>query len=180
MPSKKILNIKKVIVGGLAQEFKSAQSMILADYRGLTVAQDTELRAAMRKAGITYKVVKNTLAVLAVEEVGLAGLAGMLKGPTAIAYSTVDVVAPAKLVKEYATKFPALEIKGGSMAGLVLDIDGVQRLAAVPPKEVLYGRVVSGLITPIASLVMILGALCKKAEESDKQTVAELMNVFAG
>lgn len=180
MPSKKILNIKKVIVGGLAQEFKSAQSMILADYRGLTVAQDTELRAAMRKAGITYKVVKNTLAVLAAEEAGLAGLADMLKGPTAIAYSTDDVVAPAKLVKEYATKFPALEIKGGSMAGLVLDIDGVQRLAAVPPKEVLYGRVVSGLITPIASLVMILGALCKKAEESDKQTVAELMNVSAG
>lgn len=180
MPSKKILNIKKVIVGGLAQEFKSAQSMILADYRGLTVAQDTELRAAMRKAGITYKVVKNTLAVLAAEEAGLAGLAGMLKGPTAIAYSTDDVVAPAKLVKEYATKFPALEIKGGSMAGLVLDIDGVQRLAAVPPKEVLYGRVVSGLITPIASLVMILGALCKKAEESDKQAVAELMNVSAG
>ena len=180
MPSKKILNVKKAIVDSLAKEFKGALTMVLADYRGLTVAQDTELRAAMRKAGVTYKVVKNTLAVLAAEEAGLAGFEGMLKGPTAIAYSTVDVVAPAKLVKEYATKFPALEIKGGSMTGEVLDIAGVQRLAAVPPREVLYGRVVSGLITPIASLVMIFGALCKKAGETDRQTVAELVNAPAG
>jgi large subunit ribosomal protein L10 len=104
----------------------------------------------------------------------------MLIGPTAIAYSTSDVVAPAKLAKEYATKFAAFEIKGGSMTGQVLDLDGVQRLAAVPPKKVLYGQVVSGLITPIASLVMILGAICKKAEGTDISGVGALANVSAG
>ncbi len=179
MPSNKILNEKKAIVSGLTDEFKSAQTMVLADYRGLTVAQDTELRAAMRKAGITYKVVKNTLASLACEGAGIQGMDSMLKGPTAIAYSKDDVVAPAKLVKEYATKFPALEIKGGCMTGQVLDLDGIQRLAAIPPKKVLYGQVVSGLITPIASFVMILGAISKKADESGAANVADLVGVAA-
>ena len=179
MPSNKILDVKKAIVSGLAEEFKNAQTIVLADYRGLTVAQDTELRAAMRKAGVTYKVVKNTLASLAAEQAGIKGMDPMLKGPTVIAYSTDDFVAPAKLVKDYATKFPALEIKGGSMSGQVLDVEGVKALAAVPPKQVLYGQVVSGLITPIASFVMILGAIAKKAEESGAKDVANLVSVSA-
>ncbi|MBP7402984.1 MAG: 50S ribosomal protein L10 [Clostridia bacterium] len=180
MPSNKILNEKKAIVGGLADEFKNAQTMVVADYRGLTVAQDTEMRAAMRKAGITYKVVKNTLATIAAEQAGLGGMTGMLKGPTAIAYSAVDMVAPAKLVKEFATKYPALEIKGGSMSGEILDVEGIQRLAAVPPKEILYGQVVSGLISPIAGLVMLLGAVSKKAEETGAANVSELTAAVAG
>lgn len=180
MPSNKILEMKKAIVTGLADEFRQAQTMVFADYRGLTVAQDTELRAAMRKAGVTYKVIKNKLAVLAAEQAGIKGMEALFTGPTAVAYSNEDVVAPAKLVKEFATKYPILEIKGGAMEGEFLDVAGVQRLAAVPPKEVLYGQVVTGLISPIASFAMILGAVCKKAEENGVENVSELVAVAAG
>ncbi len=179
MPSEKILEAKKSIVDGLTDEFRGAETVVFADYRGLTVEQDTELRAAMRKAGVTYKVIKNSLAARAAQKAGLAGLEPLFVGPTAVAYSNDDVVAPAKLVKEFATKYPIFTIKGGAMTGQVLDLAGIQSLAAIPTREVLYGQVVTGLISPIASLAMILGALGKKAEENHIANVSELVAAAA-
>lgn len=163
MPSTKVLNTKKEIVAGLVKEFASAKTIVLAEYRGLTVAQDTVMRAAMRKAGIHYKVVKNTLSARAMKDAGIEGLDEMLHGPIAIGYSTDDVIAPAKVLKGFADKFDKFKIKGGVMDGKTISIDEVIRLAAIPPREVLYGQIVSSLISPIASLAMVLNAICEKA-----------------
>lgn len=164
MPSKKVLDAKKEIVAGLTDEFKSAQSIVFADYRGLTVEQDTAMRSALRKAGVSYQVVKNTLSGRALKDAGVDGVDSMLKGPTAIAYSTSDIVAAAKVVKEYADKFDKLTIKGGVLEGKAINVNDVNRLASIPSKEVLYGQVVFGLMSPIASLAVALNAIREKME----------------
>jgi len=174
MPSTKILNTKKEIVAGLVKEFAGAKTIVLAEYLGLTVAQDTSMRANLRKAGIHYKVIKNTLSSRALKDAGIEGLDEMLSGPTAIAYSTDDVVAPAKALKEYADKFEKFKLKGGVMEGKVISLEEVIRLAAIPSREVLYGQVVSGLISPIAGLAMILNAIAEKANEQGVESVAAI------
>ena len=174
MPSKKVLNAKQEIVAGLAKEFASAKTIVLAEYLGLTVAQDTAMRANLRKAGIHYKVIKNTLSSRAMKDAGIEGLDSLLNGPTAIAYSTEDVVAPAKALKEYADKYEKFKLKGGVMEGKAISLDEVNRLALIPPREVLYGQVVSGLISPIAGLAMILNAIAEKANEQGVDSVAAL------
>jgi len=164
MPSQKVLDAKKEIVAGLTEEFKSAQSIVFTDYRGLTVEQDTAMRAALRKAGVSYQVVKNTLSTRALKDIGVSGLEAMLKGPTAIAYSTQDVVSAAKVVKEYADKYDKLTIKGGVLDGQPISADDVNRLAQIPGRDVLYGQLVFGLISPIAKLAIILNAIKEKNE----------------
>ena len=172
MPSKKILKSKQQIVNDLAEEFKQAQAMVFADYRGLTVDQDTALRTATRKAGVTYKVVKNSMSSRALVEAGYEGLDEILKGPTAIAYSKDDVISPAKVIKEFADKFDKLTIKGGTLEGKVAELSDINRLASIPPVEVLYGQVVCGLVSPIAGLAMLLNAVKEKAEEAGAETAA--------
>ena len=164
MPSQKVLEAKKEVVAGLCNEFKQAQSIVFADYRGLTVEQDTAMRTALRKAGVKYQVVKNTLSSRALKDTGIEGLDELLKGPTAIAYSTKDVVIAAKVVKEFADKFDKLTIKGGVLEGKAIQAAEVVQLAKIPSKEVLYGQVVFGLIAPIASLAIILNAIREKSE----------------
>lgn len=177
MPSKKILEQKAQVVDGLASEFKQAKSMVFAEYRGLTVAQDTAMRAAMRKAGVKYQVIKNTLSTRALQGVGIDGLENVLKGPTAIAYSKTDVTAAAKVVKEYAGKFEKLNIKGGILDGKLIDVNQVAELAAIPAIEVLYGQVVFSLLAPISGLAMILNAVKEKCEEASLANVADLATV---
>ncbi len=165
MPAKKILEAKQQVVKGLVAELRSAKTLVVADYRGLTVEQDTKLRVDLRKAGITYKVVKNTLASIAAKDAGLEGLAPMLAGPSAIAYSTTDEVAPAKVLKEFADKNDKYKIRGGVMNGSMLSLDEVKALAAIPPKDVLYAKVVFTLISPITKLAMVLAAIAEKQGE---------------
>jgi large subunit ribosomal protein L10 len=172
MPSQKVLDEKKAIVAGLTSEFKSAQSIVFADYRGLTVEQDTAMRSALRKAGVSYQVVKNTLSGRAMKDAGVEGVDSMLKGPTAIAYSSSDIVAAAKVVKEYADKFDKLTIKGGVLEGKAINVDDVSRLASIPSKEVLYGQVVFGLMSPITCLVVALNAIREKMEGGIVEEVA--------
>lgn len=174
MPSKKVLQEKQEIVSSLSGEFKNAKSIVFAEYRGLTVAQDTEMRAAMRKAGVRYQVIKNTLSGRALIDAGVTGIDELVKGPTAIAYSKDDAVAPAKAVKQYADKWDKLKIKGGIMEGTVISLAEVNQLASIPAREVLYGQIVCGLITPIASLAMILNAISEKANEQGVTEVAAL------
>ena len=102
MPSAKVLESKKAVVAELTERLKNAQAGVIADYRGLTVAQDTELRTKLREAGVEYTRVKNTLTRFAANEVGLEGLDPILHGPTALATSSTDAVAPAKILADYA------------------------------------------------------------------------------
>ncbi len=156
MPSEKILQQKKDVVSELSSKIKAAKSIVFADYRGLTVEQDTELRSALRKAGVDYKVVKNTLTRLAANENGLEDLDPFLNGPTAMAISDSDPVAAAKVLAEYAKKFEKLELKVGVVEGKVIDVKGVIALAELPPREVLIAKVLGGFNAPISGFVNVL------------------------
>ncbi|HHV60893.1 MAG TPA: 50S ribosomal protein L10 [Clostridiaceae bacterium] len=157
MPSKKVLEQKVRAVDELTEKIKNCAGIVLADYRGLTVEQDTELRNSLRKAGVEYKVVKNTITHFAIKNSNLDGLEPYLKGPTALAIS-MDPVAPAKILSEYAKKFQKLEIKAGVVEGKVIGADGVKALADLPSREVLVARVVGGLNAPISGFVNVLNA----------------------
>lgn len=161
MPSNKVLEQKKQIVQGLTEKIKSAQSIVLADYRGLTVEQDTALRNALRAAGVDYKVVKNTLTSLAMKASGLEDLDGFLSGPTAMAISTTDAIAPAKILAEYAKKFEKLELKAGMVEGNIIDVEGIKALAELPSREVLIAQVLGGFNAPISGFVTVLNANLK-------------------
>jgi len=154
----KTLDAKRVVIDEIGKKLEGAKAVVLADHRGLTVAQDTELRNALRAAGIEYKVVKNTLTRFAVKEKGLDALEEYLVGPTAMATHDSDPVAPAKVLSEYAKKFDKLDIKAGVVEGRVIDINGVKSLADLPSKEVLVARALGGLNAPITGFVYVLSA----------------------
>jgi large subunit ribosomal protein L10 len=156
LPSEKILEKKKKAVEALAEQFRTAKSVILADYRGLTVEQDTELRRALRKESVDYKVIKNTLAKFAVKQCGFDDLEKYLEGPTSMAAHTEDPVIPAKVLVEYSKKFNNLQVKAGIVEGRVLDANGINELAALPSREQLVASVLAGFNAPIASFVNVL------------------------
>lgn len=181
MPSQKVLESKKAIVAQLTERFQNAQAGVLADYRGLTVAQDTALRVKMREAGVEYTVLKNNLVRFAANEAGLGELDSILHGPTAIATSTDDVVAPAKVLVEFAKENEALELKGGFVDGKVISLDEVKVYAAIPSKEVLISKMLGSLQSPIGKLARTLQAIVDNeavpgqaaAEEAPAETTAE-------
>lgn len=179
MPSEKVLREKQTLVAGLADEFKSAQTIVVASSRGLTVAEDTELRDGMRKAGLVYKVVKNTMAIRAAEAIGIEGMEEFFVGPTAIAYSTDDPIAPAKLAKQFAKKFEEFEIKGGATEGMAADVARIEKLASIPDLPVLHTQLVFSLNFPIQSLAMVLGQIRQKAEDAEIANVADLLSADA-
>ena len=156
MPKENTLNQKREVVEVISGKMKAAKAMVFADYRGLTVEQDTQLRSALRKAGVDYKVVKNTLARIAANENGLEGLNTYLNGPTAMASSETDPVAPAKVLSEYAKKFNKLNLKVGVVEGNIIDAVGIKSLAELPPREVLIARVLGGFNAPLSGLVNVL------------------------
>ena len=156
MPSNKVLEQKKQVVSELSGRIKEAKTMVLADYRGLTVEQDTELRNALRKAGVEYRVVKNTLTKLAMDENGYSDIAEYLNGPTALAMSSEDLVAPAKVLVEYSKKYDKFELKAGIVEGRLIDLNGVKALAELPSREALIARVLGGFNAPISGFVNVL------------------------
>ena len=164
MASEKILNEKKAVVTALVERLKEAQAGVIADYRGLTVAQDTELRRKLREAGVEYTIVKNTLTRFAANEVGLSDLDPVLHGPSALATSTTDVVAPAKVLVEFAKENEQLEIKAGFVDGKVIDAAEVKVYASIPSKEVLISKMLGSLQAPIGNLVRTLDAIAKKED----------------
>ena len=164
MASEKILNEKKAVVTALVERLKEAQAGVIADYRGLTVAQDTELRKRLREAGVEYTIVKNTLTRFGANEVGLSDLDPVLHGPSALATSTNDVVAPAKVLVEFAKENEQLEIKAGFVDGKVIDAAEVKVYASIPSKEVLISKMLGSLQAPIGNLVRTLDAIAKKED----------------
>ena len=167
MPSEKILKQKKVVVNELSSYFKNAMTMVFADYRGLTVEQDTELRNALRKAGVEYKVVKNTLTNFAAKENGMDALEPMLVGPTSMAYSVTDVIAPAKVMAEFAKKYEKLELKAGIFEGKVVDISVIKSLADLPSREILLTQLAGSLNATIAGLAIALNAVIEQKEQAE-------------
>ena len=164
MPSEKILAAKKQVVADLVESFKGAATFVFASSRGLTVAQDTELRNELRKNGVKFQVVKNTTLRLVFKELGIEGLDEMFKGPTTVAYSE-DVIAPAKVLSKFAEEYEPLEIKGGIVEGRFADKAEIDALAKVPDKETLYSQVVYGLLFPFTKLAMLVKAVAEKAQE---------------
>ncbi|WP_350343799.1 50S ribosomal protein L10 [Proteinivorax tanatarense] len=149
---------KVQVVEELKEKFSSAQGTIIADYRGLDVADVTELRAKLREAGVEYKVVKNTLAKLAVKDTDYESVSEHLQGPTAIAFSPEDPVAPAKIIHEFSKENEALKIKAGILEGEVIDFSGVKALAELPSREQLLAQTVAALQSPITGFVNVMQA----------------------
>lgn len=165
MPSAKVLEAKKAQVSEIAEALKAAQTGILVDYRGLSVAEDTELRNELRKAGVTYFVAKNTLIGLAAKDAGIDGLEEALHGPTALAVSAEDAVAPAKVLADYAKKNDKLEIKAGFMDGAVMSMDEIKTLASTPSFETLIAKMMGSLNAPVSGLVRLLNTIVEGGEE---------------
>ncbi len=148
---------KAAVIEETRQALAESQGTILADYRGLTVQQLSDLRERLTKAGVTLKVVKNTLIKRAADEVGIEGLDPYLSGPTAVAYSP-DPVAAAKVLSQAARDFRKMSIKAGILDNRAISADGVKELADLPPKEVLLTMVVGAMNAPIQQLAWVLSA----------------------
>ena len=173
MPSNKVLEEKRQVVESLAAKMQAAQSGVLVKYEGITVAEDTELRAALRKAGVEYSVMKNTLTGRACDIAGYGDMKQYLSGMTAIAISESDPIAPAKIMKEFADKINCFEIKAGFVDGGVLDQAGVEALAATHSKEVLIGKMMGSLMSSLYSFAYVLQAKIDKENEGAEAPAAE-------
>ena len=147
---------KELVVAEIQENFKSSKGAVLYDYRGLTVEEVTNLRNEARKAGITYKVLKNSLVERAASSIGLSDLKSYLSGPTAIAFCTNDPVAPAKILTDFVKKVKKTAIKGGVVEGKVIDANGVKALADLPSREVLVANVLRTMNAPITGFVTVL------------------------
>ena len=166
------VELKQPIVQEIAENIKDAQSVVVVDYRGLTVAQDTELRKALREAGITYKVYKNTLVKRAIAGTEFESLTDSLEGPNAFAISTTDATAPARVLAEFAKKAPKLEIKAGVVEGTFYDENGMKAVSAIPSRDVLLGRLLGSMQSPIANFARVIKQIAEKDGEAAPAEVA--------
>lgn len=158
------LENKKKIVAEIAEKLKASKATILVDYRGLDVAAITELRKQLREAGVEFKVYKNTLVRRATQETDLTVLDEHLVGPTAIAFSTEDVVAPAKVLSNFAKENEALEIKTGIIEGNVVSLDEIKELAELPSREGLLAMLLSVLQAPVRNFALAVKAVAEQKE----------------
>ena len=160
------VELKQPIVQEISEAINGAASVVVVDYRGLTVAQDTELRKKLRAEGITYKVYKNTLVSRAVEGTEFESLREVLEGPSAFAISTDDATAPARVLAEFAKKAPKLEIKAGVVEGAYYDANGMKEISSIPSRDVLLGRLFGSMQSPIANLARVLNQIAENGGES--------------
>lgn len=156
---------KKQIVDQIADKLKASKSTIVVDYRGLTVAEVTELRKQLREAGVEFKVYKNSMTRRAADSLDFSAINTALTGPNAIAFSTEDVVAPAKILNDFAKKHEALEIKAGIIEGTIVTVEEVKALAELPSREGLLSMLLSVLQAPIRNLALATKAVAEQKEE---------------
>jgi len=156
LSSQAVLESKQQIVEEISGKLQKAVSAVLTDYRGLNVSEATKLRKELRDAGVEYRVLKNTLTQLAAEKVGLDGLKKDLVGPTAIAFSYDDPVAPAKILSKFVKDHKKMVLKAGVVEGKIIDADGVTALAELPSREVLLAQVLAGFQGPISGFVNVM------------------------
>ena len=164
MPNAKVLSEKQAVVAALTEKLQGASSGVLVDYKGITVAEDTALRAECRKNELDYAVVKNTLLRFAVNNAGMEELDGVLNGTTSLALSSGDPIAPMRVINKFAKQFNGekFTIKAGFMDGRVLAMDEIMALAELPSKEVLQAQVLGTMLAPITSLAIVLKAIAEK------------------
>lgn len=159
---------KQEIVAGLKEKLTTAKGAVLTSYKGLTVAQDTELRRALREAGVNYHVVKNTMTRIAVQGTDLTEIVEHLEGTTALAVSADDAVAPAKVICDFIKKNKLSEekilvVKAGIVDGKVINVDEVKALAALPSREVLIAKMLGSMQAPISGTVNVLQGVIRNA-----------------
>lgn len=155
------LEAKKAKVAEIKELISKSKSVVFVDYKGLTVAEDTDLRKQYRNANVEYKVLKNRLVLRAFDELGIKGLDKVFEGPTALAFSP-DEVSAAKIAKEGGDKLKKTSLKGGVLDGKVLSVDEVKVLASIPTKEVLVAQLLGMLTTPVRSLAVVLDQIAKQ------------------
>ena len=164
---------KAAAVEEISSRFGEAGAALLTEYRGLTVTEIADVRNALREADADYKVMKNTLVRIAAQEVGLADLAGLLTGPTAIAFCRGDAVAAAKVLDEAAKRFPVLVVKGGVLNGKILDADQARALASIESREVLLSKIAMLVNQPAQQTVNVLSALLRNLGSMLAQVVEQ-------
>lgn len=165
MPSEKVLEMKKQAVVELTEKLKGACAGVIVDYKGINVADDTKLRAELREAGVDYKVVKNTMLHLAAKEAGLSEIDSVLEGTTAIAVSTDDYVAAARILNKFAETHKNFTIKSGFIDNDVISLDMIKSLAKLPSREILLATVCNAFNAPIAALARAVQAIVDKSGE---------------
>lgn len=174
MANASIIAMKEQHVKEIVDRLNKAQSVIMIDYRGLTVAEDTALRVEMRKAGVEYLVLKNTMVERACEEADVhADVKSMLKGPSAFAFGYEDPVAPAKIIKDFIKKTKKCAIKGGIVDNRITDAKGIEALADLPSREVLIARMLGSMLSPVTGLAIALDQLAKKLGGGEEAPAAE-------
>lgn len=156
------VELKKPIIDEISAQLEGAQSVVLVDHRGLTVEEDTVLRRQLREENVTYKVYKNTMMNFAFKGTDCEELSEYLKGPSAIAISTTDATAPARVLAKFAKTAPALELKAGMVEGTVYDVDGIQKIAKVPSREELLSKLLGSIKSPIGNFARVMSQLAEK------------------
>ena len=163
-----VINEKAAVVAALVERLNGAQSGVFVDYSGLTVAEDTEMRSAMRKEGIEYAVVKNTMMRRALDSVGMGELDSVLNGTTSLATGTEDPIAPIRMVSEYSKKLgDKFNIKAAFMEGKILSEAEIAQLASLTSKKDLYAQLVGTLMAPMANLAAVVNAIAEKGESAE-------------
>lgn len=155
------VELKQPIVAEISELLDGAATAVVVDYRGLTVAQDTELRKQLREAGVTYKVYKNTMIRFAAKGTEFEALEANLEGPTALAVSKEDATAPARILAQFAKTADKLELKGGVVEGTYYDQKGIQVIATIPSREELLGKLLGSIQSPIANLARVLNQIAE-------------------
>ena len=174
MPNAKVLSEKQAVVAALTEKLQNAAAGVLVDYKGITVAEDTALRAELRKNNVEYAVVKNTLLRFAVNNCGMNELDDLLNGTTSLAICHDDPVAPARVVNDFAKKLnDRFEIKGGFMDGKVMPLNEVMALAEIPPLPVLQAQVLGTMLAPISGLACVLKQIAEKQGAPAEEAAAE-------
>lgn len=167
------IELKKPVVEEISASVKEAQSVVLVNYRGLTVEQDTQLRKNLRDAGVTYKVYKNTMMNFAFKGTDFEVLAPYLEGPSALAISTTDATAPARVICKFAKTAAALEVKGGVVEGVAFDAAGIANIALIPSREELLSKLLGSLQSPITNFARVMNQLAEKMGTSEATPAAE-------
>ena len=161
------VELKQPVIQEISENVKDAQSVVVVDYRGLTVAEDTQLRRELREAGVTYKVYKNTMMNFAFKDTDFESLSDVLEGPSAIAISKEDATAPARVLAKFAKNAPALEIKAGVVEGTYYDADGMKAIASVPSREELLSKLLGSIQSPIANFARVLKQIAENGGAAD-------------
>ena len=163
--NKEVLEAKKQQVEDIKAKISSAKSIVIVDYMGLTVAQDTAFRKELRENGVDYAVLKNRLVKIAFNELGYTQFDEALNGPTAVAFSSTDAVAPAKYVVKNIKAFNKMKTKCGMVEGAFMDEAGLKQIAEIPSKEILLSKMLGSLQAPISKLAICLNKIAEAKAE---------------